>query len=505
MHPRLRRHAVALAAFGLVLTLQSGCDLFFPKLFAPPDVILEWNAVALEANARDHTAPDVPADQLSATQGPPASARALAIVHAAMFDALNSIEQRYAEYITTAPNADGASVDAAVAQAAHDTLAALIPDEADYFAEALAETLARVADGDAKTRGIAVGQAVAQAILTARENDPDFLYGTYTPTGVPGNHAPDPTNPSQGFIGPDVGMMPPFGVEDITTYRAPTPPELTSADYTAAFNEVRELGEFRGGTSGAMVPTDDETYVIANYWSYNGSPEIGTPPRLYNQIARVIAAQQCNEVHENARLFALINLAMADGGISAWDSKYNYAYWRPIVGIRQADTDGNDDTEADGDWIPLGGSRSNPFTVSADEFESNFSPPFPAYTSGHATFGAAMFKTLANFYQTDAITFTFMSDEWNGSTLDQFGRLRPVLSRTYTSLSHAAAENAASRVFNGVHWRFDGSEGVRAGNAIADYIFNNLLRPQDGTGTTAVADQDFETQIDEILTDAMGG
>jgi len=504
MHLRLRRHAVALAAFGLVLTLQSGCDLFFPKLFAPPDVILEWNLVALDANARDHTAPDVPADQLSETQGPPASARVLAIVHAAMFDALNSIEQRYAEYITTAPNADGASVDAAVAQAAHDTLAALIPGGASFYTTALNETLSRVPDGDAKTRGIAVGQAVAQAILTARENDPDFLYGTYTPTGAPGNHDTDPTNPNQNFIGPDVGMLPPFGVEDITTYRAPTPPEITSAEYTAAFNEVKALGEFRGGMTGDTVPTDDETYVIANYWSYNGSPEIGTPPRLYNQIARVVAIDRCNEVHENARLFALINLAMADGGISAWDSKYAYAYWRPIRGIREAATDGNDDTEADTEWVALGGSRSNPFPL-GDGFESNFSPPFPAYTSGHATFGAAMFKTLANFYQTDDISFTFMSQEWNGTTTDQFNRVRPEITRTYNSLSHAAAENAASRVFNGVHWRYDGSEGVRAGNAIADYIFNNLLRPQDGTGTMAVADQDFETQIDEILTDAMGG
>jgi len=504
MHPWSRSRAALLVAFGLVLTLQSGCELFFPKLFAPPDVILEWNLVALDANARDHTAMDVPADQLSATQGPPASARALAIVHVAMFDALNSIEQRYAEYLTNAPNAEGASVDAAVAQAAHDTLAALIPGGASFYTTALNETLARVPDGDAKTRGIAVGQAVAQAILTARENDPDFLYGTYVPTGLPGTHVADPTNPNQGFIGPDVGMLPPFGVEDITTYRAPIPPTIVSAEYTAAFNEVKALGVFRGGSTGDTVPTDDETYVIANYWSYNGSPQIGTPPRLYNQIARVIAIDRCNAVHENARLFALINLAMADGGISAWDSKYTYAYWRPIVGIREAATDGNADTEADTEWVALGGSRSNPFPL-GDGFESNFSPPFPAYTSGHATFGAAMFKTLANFYQTDDISFSFMSQEWNGTTTDQFNRVRPAITRTYNSLSHAAAENAASRVYNGVHWRFDGSEGVRAGNAIADYIFNNLLRPQDGTGTMSVPDQDFETQIDEILTAAAAG
>ena len=504
MNTRFGSRLACCAAVVFSLTQLTGCDLFFGKLFAPPDVILEWNAVALEANARDHTAPDVPANQLSATQGPPASVRVLAIVHVAMFDALNSIEGRYSAYLTTAPNAEGASVDAAVAQAAHDTLAALIPDGASFYATALQTTLARVPVGDARARGIAVGQAVAQAILTARENDEDFLYGTYTPTGLPGNHDVDPQNPNQNFIGPDVGMLPPFAVPDITTYRAPVPPTLDSADYTAAFNEVKALGIFRGGDSGTTVPTDDETYVIANYWSYNGSPQIGTPPRLYNQIARTIAIDRCNAVHENARLFALINLAMADGGISAWDSKYTYDYWRPIRGIREAATDGNDDTEADTEWVALGGSRSNPFMLEGGGLEGNFSPPFPAYTSGHATFGAAMFKILANFYQTDDIAFTFMSDEWNGTTLDQFGRVRPLLTRSYTSLSHGAAENAASRVFNGVHWRFDGSEGVRAGNAIADYTFNNLLRPMDG-GTMAIPDEDFETQINQILTDAVGG
>ena len=113
-------------------------------------------------------------------------------------------------------------------------------------------------------------------------------------------------------------------------------------------------------------------------------------------------------------------------------------------------------------------------------------------------------KMLANFYQTDDISFSFVSDEWNGETVDQFGRLRPVIEREYESLSQAAAENAASRVFNGVHWRYDGSEGVRAGNAIADEVFNNLLRPRFGGGATAIPDADFETQIEEILEWAAG-
>ncbi len=489
----------------VALTALTGC----PPVPVPGDpavdVILEWNAIALEANARDHTAMDVPADQLSDTQGPPASARALAIVHAAMYDAHNSIDMRYAPYLTQAPNAEGASVDAAVAQAAHDTLLALIPAEAVFYADSLQETLDRIPDGPSKTQGVAVGALVAAEILEARANDGEFLSGMYTPTGAPGNHVADPLNDDQGFIGPNVGSMPPFAVADITTFRAPPPPALESQEYAEAHEEVRILGVFRGGDSGETVPTDDETYVIANFWSYNGSPLIGTPPRLYNQMARVVAIQQENEVHENARLFALINLAMADGGISAWDSKYEYTYWRPIIGIREAASDGNPDTVTDATWVALGGSRSNPFMLEGGGLENNFSPPFPAYTSGHATFGAATFKTLANFYQSDEIAFTFMSDEWNGTTRDQFDRVRPIVMRSYDTLSQAAAENAASRVFNGVHWRFDGTEAVRAGNAIADEIFDSRLRPMDGESATSIPDADFASQIDQILIDAMDG
>ncbi len=465
----------------------------------PVDVILEWNAVALAANAFDHSGPDVPGDQLTDTQGPPASARVLAMVHVAMFDAHNSVKRHYTPYLVEAPNANSASVDAAVAQAAHDVLLALIPAGAGMYDDALQQTLSRVTSTPQKIKGIAVGAFVAQVVLAARSGDTPFLGGTYTPTGQIGDHNVDPKNPNQSFISPLISGMTPFGVPDVLPYRAPVPADLGSMEYALALDEVRQLGEFRGGNSGSVVPTDDETYVIANFWSYNGSPLIGTPPRLYNQMARVIAVQEGNKVHENARLFALLNISMADGGISAWDSKYFYEYWRPILGIRMADLDGNPFTDADPTWCALGGSRSNPFFP----FETNFTPPFPGYTSGHATFGAAAFKTMANFYQQDEIPFTFVSDEWNGVTVDQFGRTRALIPRDFDSLSLAAAENAASRVFNGVHWRFDGSEGVRAGNAIADYVFDNLLRPRNGQGPGSIPDEDFEAQIDAILTAAL--
>ena len=462
--------------------------------YAQVDVVLEWNAVALQANVIDHNGPDTPGNQLSNTQGPPASARVLAIVHAAMFDAYNSIDTRYTPYFVNVAAPSGASTDASVAQAAHDTLAALIPAGASVYSAALAKTLSRVSDSAAAADGRAVGAQVAAAILAHRAGDAAFLGGTYTPTGAIGNHDVDPQNPLQSFISPDFGQVPPFGVSDISRYRAPTPPPVLSLAYVLAYYQVLVLGRFRGGRTGTTAPTGDETYVVANYWSYNGSPGTGTPPRLYNQIARQIATARGNEVHENARLFALINISLGDAGITAWDSKYTFNYWRPVLGIRQGNRDRNFLTIGFPSWRPLGGSRSNPFPG-----ERNFTPPFPAYTSGHATFGATVFKTLANFYQTDDIRFTFVSDEWNGSTLDQFNRVRPALSRSFRSLSHAAAENAASRVFNGVHWSYDGTEGVRAGNAIANDNFDNILRPIGGQGDSSVPDEDFEGQIKSVL------
>lgn len=482
---------VRLTLLGLALTYAADIPVGAAE---PVDVILEWNAIALEANAIDHTAPEAPGDALSVTQGPPASARALAIVHAAMFDAYNSVDARYTPYYVPAPSANGASADAAVAQAAHDVLVALYPAGEDFFDDALEQTLARVASRPARNKGIAAGAFVAEQILDLRAGDGADVPHTYTPTGAIGNHDVDPLHPTQGFISPDYGLVTPFAVSDITVYRAPPPPSIDSAEYTFAFNEVRALGE-----ADSTERTFDET-VIGLYWSYNGSPMMGTPPRLYNQIARVIAVQEKNKVHENARLFALLNLAMADAGISAWDTKYTYDYWRPIRGIRLAgaggpgDADGNPDTVADAIWSPMGASRSNPFPG-----ETNFTPAFPAYTSGHATFGGAFFKTLANFYQTDDVSFTFVSDEFNGTTLDQFGDVRPLIPRSFDSLSQAAAENAASRVFNGVHWRFDGVEGVRAGNAIADEVFDNWLRPRKGAQPQSIPDADFEAQIDAYL------
>src|SRR5262249_15425013 len=162
----------------------------------------------------------------------------------------------------------------------------------------------------------------------------------------------------------------------------------------------------------------------------------------------------------------LVNLAMADAGICCWDAKYVYDFWRPVVALRAGAADGNPLTVGLPGWTPLGAPRSN------DPLGTNFTPPFPAYPSGHATFGAAAFRTLADFYGRDDITFSFTSDEFNGVTRDQDGSVRPVVTRTFHSFSEAAEENGQSRIYLGIHWRFDKVNGIRAGDALADNAFS---------------------------------
>ena len=186
-----------------------------------------------------------------------------------------------------------------------------------------------------------------------------------------------------------------------------------------------------------------------------------------------MAIQESNTEAENARLFALANLAMADAAITAWQAKYDEAFWRPILGIRRGDQDGNLNTRGDPNWRPLGAPASNPFPG-----QINFTPNFPAYTSGHATIGAAMFQTLERFYGTSNIAFTFVSDEFNGVTRDaRTGQPRALVARTFTSFGKASEENGQSRIYLGIHWAFDKTEGIRSGNQVAIYIFNNFLAP----------------------------
>lgn len=440
-----------------------------------------WNERALSAIALDHTPPFVAAASVAAEQlGPTRTSRALAIVHIAIYDALNAIVRRYPGYSGPLGALPDSSPDAAIAQAAHDTLRALYPRQSSRFANWLAADLARLPAGRARLNGIDIGRRAAAAILALRADDGDYdgepVVGAEYPVGTaPGIWRPDPVSRIQIALGAYWRRLTPFVLPSATAFRSGPPPALGSEAYARAFNEVRQLGG-----DGVHTPTRrsaDQT-VIGNYWAYDGTAWIGTPPRLYNQIAVQLALRRSSDALELARTLALVNVAIADTTMSVWDTKYHYDFWRPVTAIREASPgtgptglgDGNPATHADPHWTPLGAPASN-------LTGPNFTPPFPAYTSGHAGLGGAMFQIMRRRYG-DRIAFTFVSDEYNGITRDHRGRVRPRMPRSYASLTQAEAENGQSRIYLGLHWQFDKTEGRAASHRVANYVFaRGLVRP----------------------------
>jgi hypothetical protein len=446
--------------------------------------VLRWNRIAIDASGLDHT-PVAPGENrvFGEQIGPGRAARAMAIVHIAIFDALNAIFGGYRSYTGLRSVRDDTSVRAAVAQAAHDTLAALFPSQAAAFAEQLADDLDDMRNSRAKANGIALGRQAAAKILARRAGDgsqhPEPRIGIeYIPSDDPGKWRQDPISLIPLALGAFWGGVDPFVLRSADQFRVPTPPALDSRRYAVAFNEVKRLG----GDS-VVTPTErtTEQTEIGIYWAYDGTPSLCAPPRLYNQIAVQIADQRNSTGFELARLLALVNVAMADAGITIWESKYHYEYWRPVGGIREADAgtgptgagDGNPGTTGDPTFSPLGAPASN---LDAPDF----TPPFPAYPSGHAGFGGSLFQILRRFYRTDDITFTFVSDEFNGVTEDNDGNIRPLIPRTFSSFSQAEEENGQSRIYLGIHWAFDKTEGIAQGRRVADYVFRNAFQPVHG-------------------------
>ncbi len=450
-----------------------------PPLEPTTSIVRRWNGIALSANAFDHGSAVVE------HPGPLRTARAFAIVHIAIGDAVNAITGGQSSYTRIGQAPRGASMTAAVAQAAHDTLAALYASQQTAFAGYLAEDLDKIPASRAKSDGIALGKRAAAAILQRRADDgaahAEAVYGVdyHAPAG-PGKWHQDPIARHGVALGVYWSRnVRPFVLRSAGQYPTPAPPALNSAAFASAFNEVKNLGgcgnthadpaaacaTAQGGTPTATTRTAEQA-IVGIYWGYDGTPGLGTPPRLYNQIALTIAAQMRTDDVQLARLLALVNVAMADAGITAWETKYLYAFARPVTAIREAAAYRNRDIRADPTWTPLGAPASN-------LIGPNFTPPFPAYTSGHATFGAALFQTLRKFYRTDRIAFTFVSDEYNGVTTDNTGVARPRVPRSFRNLSEAEEENGQSRVYLGIHWSFDKTAGIAQGQRVADFVFDN--------------------------------
>jgi len=423
------------------------------------DVVVDWNNVLL--------------DTIRATGGPPCPiSRTQALVHAAIYDAVNSIDRKHEPYLGFIPAPVGASANAAAAAAAHRVLTTLFPARAAIYDAALAASLADVPDGANETAGVTLGRAAADALLDERADDGTQENPTYVSGNNPGDWRPtfpdftsQPFSPFWGyttpwtlFEGDQFRPVGPLGIRKMSTL-------LQSRGYADQVNEVKAIG-----SRNSTVRTAEQTR-IAFFWAndVNGTYK---PPGHLNVITQVVSHDRGLSMIENARLFALINLAMGDAAVVAWDAKYdtNIDLWRPISAIRLADTDGNARTVADPNWEPL-----NPFT-----------PPFPAYVSGHATFGAVHAAVMAGYFGTDKMTFTITSE-------DPFYAGLGGGSRTFKKFSDAAWENAISRLYLGVHFRFDATDGNRAGTELGKYVVRNYLRPIsradiDGNGKMTVRD-----------------
>jgi membrane-associated phospholipid phosphatase len=447
------------------------------------DALHLWNQIAIDATGRDHKPTD-PTHIFGEQVGPSRAARAEAIVHLAMFDALNAKQGKYRSFAYTAPAPRGPlSEEVAIAQAARDTLVTMYPSQQAIFDSALAADLANEHNAQARAAGIALGQAAAAAVLATRVGDhsdiaePTWVAngGTYSATNDAGIWRQDPVAQQAVALGAHWGEVRPFVMTSSSQFRLPPPPAMNSDAYTAAFNEVKALGGDNVQTPSAR--TEEQTFV-ASFWAYDGTPSLCAPPRLYNQVAVTIADKKgSGDAINLARLLALVNVAMADAAIASWESKFYYQFWRPVCGIRESDPgiapsftgDGNPNTVGDPGFMPLGAPASN-------LTGPNFTPPFPAYPSGHATFGGAIFQVLRRFYGTDQIRFTFVSDEWNGTTRDNNGEFRPYRPRTFQTLSQAEAENAQSRIYLGIHWSFDASGGITMGRQVGDWVFDHILQ-----------------------------
>ena len=389
------------------------------------DVVLHWNEVLLQSLPSQP--PRVPLS------------RNMAMVHLAIFDAVNAIDRSYEPYHANVHASRGASMEAAAAQAAHDTLSALYPTRQAIYDAELAEDLAGIAPGKAR-QGVAIGKEVARQVLALRANDGASAAVSYTPpNNNPGQWQPTPPDNSAATSA-HVPLVTPFATESPSQFRPIPPPALTSAEYAAAFNETKALGARTGSTR-----TPDQT-LVAGLWRLPL-----TNHQVWNHVAQDVSDDRGLSITENARLFALLNMGLHDGLQTSFASKFHYGLWRPVTAIQRADEDGNPATTADPNWMTL-----HPST-----------PPYPTYAGNAATIGATMATVLSNFFG-DEVPIEI---DWSPYGVSN-------TTRSYDSAWDAAVEQGWSRVYGGIHFNFDSVAGQQIGTGVGDYVTGNFLTPR---------------------------
>jgi len=365
--------------------------------------------------------------------------RSFAIMHAAIYDAVNAIDKTHTPYLFDLTGvSQSVSQEAAAAAAAHEVLVALYPGFQAMLGAQLQQSLAQIPDGAAKADGIIIGQTVADIILALRSNDGSnaaplpYVFGN-----APGDYQSTPPNfPKQPQF-THWSQVAPFALDRADQFRPGPPPDLTSERYATVFNEVKALG-----IANSTAATADQA-LTGRFWN-------GAIQNYWNEIAQTLALERNLTTAESARLFALLNLTFADGVIAFYDAKYVYNFWRPVTAIRAADTDNNPETLADPNWLP----------------ETTNTAPDPSYPGAHAVISAAGASVLISFFDRDRFDFTVTSEVLAGVT------------RSFTRISAAEEEATLSRTFAGQHFRSDLTAGQRLGRNVADFVVDNFLTPR---------------------------
>lgn len=391
------------------------------------DLVLVWNDLTLHA-IRQANVP------------PPLAVRQMAVVHLAVFDALDGIKGRYAPYLVTKPAPSNCSPQVTVSAAAHHTLRTLFPRSAETLDSHYRAILASVPNTAAKTNGIAWGKQVASEFLKLRQLDGAGQAAGYAYEDRAGRWQRTPPNYDKPLL-PGLGRMKPFALPAVEEFRPPPPPALTSAEWAKDYNQVKLLG---ASNSLARTPEQRE---VARFWADGANTE--TPPGHWNRIAQQVVRKKNYDLLDSARLFAALNVAMADAAIVCWDAKYIYNWWRPVTAIRVGATDNNPNTEPDAKWFPL-----------------LSTPPFPEHTSGHSTFSGAAAQVLAELTGSDEFSFVTTSDGLPGVV------------RRFRRFSDAAREAGMSRIYGGIHYMSANESGLECGKKIGHHVAQNFFCEQ---------------------------